>query len=305
MTNYIPTKNITMNLWLLILLFTACSKKETLSDNDIAINSAETISIMTYNISQPLHHDKHPESPHYWPTRKSKVIDLLKKYNPDILCAQEDNPIQITAIKEALNYEKYGVSKYTGIDGDTGPYNAVFYNPKRFSVKESGHFWFSETPEIPSRSWDSSIYTLCTWVKMYDNVSKKDFYVYNNHFDHEGNLTRKNSALMLKERISAKVGTDAVLVTGDMNCYMNSQPVSIFNSFLSNAQSVSTSAPKGPTGTFNNFLVSYDINKYRLDYIFVNKKVKVLTHEIITDSYYNQYYPSDHFPILSKFQLTP
>src|SRR5690606_21150459 len=137
------------------------------------------------------------------------------------------------------------------------------------------------------------------WVKLYDKISKKSFYVYNNHLDHEGNLTRKNSALMLQERINALDGDDPVMVTGDLNCALNSQPVSILNSFLSNAQFVSIYPPQGPAGTFNNFSVTYDINRYRLDYIFVNDKVKVFTHDILTDSYLGQYYPSDHFPILS------
>ncbi len=287
----------------IMLLLIACGKDRDSLSNDGEINSPETIKIMTYNISQPVHHEDQPNSPHYWPTRKDKLIGLLKKYDADILCAQEDNPVQIDDIIKALNYAKYGVSIYTGIDGDSGRYNSIFYKPDRFSIEDSGHFWFSETPDIPSRSWDSSLLTQCIWVKLHDKVTKKSFYIYNNHFDHEGNLTRKNSALMLQDRIEAIPGDIPVLVTGDLNCYMNSQPISILNSFMTNAQFASVQPPQGPTGTFNNFLVSYDINKYRLDYIFVNKKVKVFTHDILTDTYDGQYYPSDHFPILSKIQF--
>src|SRR5690606_24526705 len=116
---FIDIAVLSVRTLILITLFPtvliACKKEN--NDPVIQKKDSNSFRLMTYNISQPVHHPD-PASPHYWPTRKARVISLLKDSKIDILCAQEDNPVQIEAITSALSFSKYGVSKYTGINGD-------------------------------------------------------------------------------------------------------------------------------------------------------------------------------------------
>ncbi|MDD4191111.1 MAG: hypothetical protein PHI28_07265, partial [Mangrovibacterium sp.] len=61
------------------------------------------------------------------------------------------------------------------------------------------------------------------------------------------------------------------------------------------SRQVSAIPPEGPEGTFNGFDINREL-KDRIDYIFVNKEVKVGRYAVLTDSK-GQRYPSDHLPV--------
>ena len=66
---------------------------------------------------------------------------------------------------------------------------ALYYKKDRFALLAEGHFWLSETPETPgSKSWDSSLPRMVTWVKLQDRQqpSSKPILFLNTHFDHRG-----------------------------------------------------------------------------------------------------------------------
>lgn len=70
---------------------------------------------------------------------------------------------------------------------------------------------------------------------------------------------------------------------------------------LSDARRVSATPPYGPAGTFNDFKLDSALPN-RIDYIFVNARVRVLKYAALTDSS-GARFPSDHLPVVARVSL--
>ena len=82
------------------------------------------------------------------------------------------------------------------------------------------------------------------------------------------------------------------------------EPISfILNSGLfKDSYSISETTPKGPAGTLHYW--NFDFNpEHRIDYILVEKSIKVLSFETITDDARQGRFSSDHYPIMIKAEL--
>ena len=104
--------------------------------------------------------------------------------------------------------------------------HSAIYRKDRFNVLDQGDFWFSETPEVPSKGWDATCCNrICSWAKLRDNETEAVFYVFNAHYDHQGKVARKNSSLMLLDRIEKIAEGYPVFVTGDFNAVPEDEPI--------------------------------------------------------------------------------
>jgi endonuclease/exonuclease/phosphatase family metal-dependent hydrolase len=91
-----------------------------------------------------------------------------------------------------------------------------------------------------------------------------------------------------------------LILTGDLNLTKNTVPVQSILKELSDAQDKSLTPPYGPAGTSGGFDVKVMPNK--IDYIFINDKVTVLRHGVLSDSF-GLFYPSDHLPVLAEVKI--
>ncbi|MBQ6688790.1 MAG: endonuclease/exonuclease/phosphatase family protein, partial [Bacteroidales bacterium] len=145
--------------------------------------------------------EKDTEQGDGWEVRCPVVCDILKVESFDIFGSQEVLHNQLEDILAAL--PEYG---YVGVgrnDGKTeGEYAAIFYKMDRIKCLSSGHFWLSETPEIVgSKGWDAKYPRICTWGQFKDRRTGKKFWMFNLHMDHRGVEARKQSAMLVMERI--------------------------------------------------------------------------------------------------------
>ncbi len=135
-------------------------------------------------------------------------------------------------------------------------------------------------------------------------MSRKKFFVFNVHYDHEGKEARKNSSLLLLERIGQIAGNSPVFVTGDFNATPDSEPIRIFYDAkkLSDSYLVTQQPPYGTEGTFNGFQPDAP-SKSRIDYIWVTPGIAVEKYGVLNDRPYGRF-PSDHFPVViqAKFR---
>src|SRR6185369_13301315 len=78
---------------------------------------------------------------------------------------------------------------------------------------------------VGSKSWESSLPRMVTWVELEDkrNADAKLFY-FNTHFDHMSPKARLNSAKLLRQRIGEISRGDAVILTGDFNSGEGAEP---------------------------------------------------------------------------------
>ncbi|MDR6785574.1 endonuclease/exonuclease/phosphatase family protein [Pedobacter africanus] len=253
---------------------------------------ADYINVMSYNIR----YNNTTDGEDAWPNRKENVKALVKFHDADILCVQEALALQADQLLENTNYEMVGVGRTDG--KREGEFSAVYFDKTRFVKKDGGTFWLSDTPEKPSRGWDAAIVRICTWVRLYDKWNKKEFMVFNTHYDHVGVQARIESAKLIKKKIQEIAPKLPVVLTGDLNVTPETEAIATIKTFLSDTKEISMEPAYGPDGTFNSFKWNAPL-KDKIDYIFVNKGFKVQKFGVLSDSK-NRRYPSDHLPIMAR-----
>lgn len=253
------------------------------------------VNLMTYNIRLNVASD----GENAWPKRKDLVKALVKFYDTDILCVQEALPLQVDQLLENSGFAMEGVGREDG--KRKGEHSAIYFNPERFTRKDGGTFWLSETPDKPSKGWDAALNRVCSWVRLYDKMNKKEFMVFNAHYDHIGVQARIESAKLIKQKIQEIAPKLPVVFTGDLNVTPETEAIATIKSFLTDSREISEEPPYGPEGTFNGFNFQSPL-KNRIDYIFVNKGFKVKKYGVLTDSK-DLRYPSDHLPVFVRLYL--
>ncbi len=255
------------------------------------------MNLITYNIRYNNPSDKE----NAWPNRRENVIKLLKLHKADIFSVQEALYDQMMDLKDGMaGFEYVGVGRDDG--NVNGEFSAIFYNSNRYTLLENGTFWLSQTPQIPSKSWDAALNRICTWARLKETETRKTFYIFNTHFDHKGVKARKESALLILKKISEIAERrDPVILTGDFNLTPEEKPLVLIRQKLKDSRQISETVPQGPVGTFNDFDFTSKLES-RIDYIFTNKRVDVKSYTVLTDSEDNRY-PSDHLPVLVQVQL--
>lgn len=259
-----------------------------------SVNS-QSLKVMTYNIRM----DTEQDGVNAWPKRKHKVFELIKKYDPDMVGVQEALHHQLQDLVINLNdYAYIGVGRDDG--KEKGEYSAILYKKEKFEIKESNTFWLSETPEVPgSKSWDAAITRVASWAKAVEKKSKKEFLIANTHFDHIGKEARKNSAMLIKQKLTTLAGELPVILTGDFNCTRDEPPYQAMME-SSSFKPIDT-APQLPPGTFCGFEVG-KMDCRAIDYIFFTQEWKASHYQVIQDND-GKYYPSDHLPVMVEFSL--
>jgi endonuclease/exonuclease/phosphatase family metal-dependent hydrolase len=259
---------------------------------------SQQINVITFNIRLNTASD----GINAWPNRVEMVTGLIKYHEPDIFGLQEALFDQIEDIQKNLpDFEWFGAGRDDG--KKAGEFCPVFFNKTKFILIEQHTFWLSETPEKPSKSWDSSLNRIVTWGRFKSKVTGKQFLVFNTHFDHKGMEARKQSAKLIRKKIEelTKDKNLPVILTGDFNLTPDQEPIALLKRYFSDSREVTEQPPYGPVGTFN----SFDWNapmEGRIDYIFVHGEIKVLKYAVLTDSKEKRW-PSDHLPVFAKVQL--
>lgn len=254
--------------------------------------AAQPVELITYNIRLNTPGD----GEHAWPHRKEQVTALFTFHRADIFCVQEALPGQVDDLAAAFpGYSFEGVGRDDG--KREGEFSAVFYDHERFTKKEGGTFWLSETPAQCSFGWDAACRRVCSWVKLEDQLNGKMFFVFNTHFDHRGEVARRESAKLILEKIREITGGEMpVVLCGDFNLPPGSEPVGLIRSRLRDAFLVTAVPPYGSVATYHGFTYD-DPPGERIDYVFVSDQVKVMRYGALTDSRDRKFF-SDHLPVL-------
>ena len=257
---------------------------------------SQTTNLISFNIR----YDNTSDTINNWNKRKALIASLIQHYDADIVGIQEGLHHQVDYLNNALNgYSYVGVGRDDG--QQKGEYSAIFYNSDKFKVLKTNTFWLSETPEKVSVGWDASMERICTYA-LFENVkTKKQFYVFNTHFDHRGMQARINSAQLIYKKIKEINTSDLpVILMGDLNLTPDTEPIQFLKNNLTDAMGISRKPFYGPKGTFNGFDQDR-IMENRIDYIFVNN-IDVLSYTHIDDRMPNNMHISDHLPVLMSLK---
>ena len=253
-------------------------------------------SIISYNIR----YDNDWDIENSWEIRRNKIGQILVQYSASIIGIQEGLLNQVQYIDSSLiDYEYVGVGRDDG--KKKGEFCAIYFDTTRYVLLKNSTFWLSETPDTISVGWDAALERICTYGLFKDRITKKEFWVFNTHFDHMGVVAREKSSELIVNRIN-KINRQSlpVILMGDFNSTPNSPPIKEIKTELSDALQISLEKLHGPRGTFNGFNEDLPIEK-RIDYIFTND-LKVLSYTHINDRLNNNRHISDHLPVMIKIQ---
>ena len=287
------------------------ASSNTISAQDSGVtNPRESIRAMSFNIRLGVAKD----GDNHWDKRKEIVVKTIQNYDADIVGTQETWEFQAKYLADSMpDYTYVGRSRQ---NDNKGEQCGLLFRSDRFDKLIEGHFWLSETPDRPgSKSWDSSLPRMATWIKLWDRVNEKTLFVINTHFDHRGKLAREQGAIQIRDFVETLPKDSHVIVTGDFNASVGSLPyVAMFGDRDGKSEEAAKviSSPvidtfpaclrekDAPEGTFNGFKGTKSGS--RIDWIAATKNWKVISAEIDRSSF-NGRYPSDHFPVTAELKF--
>ena len=259
--------------------------------------NAQQYTVATFNIR----YANQSDSGNLWVNRAPVVASLIRFHQFDIFGTQEGLIGQLNDISTALpEYERYGIGRDDG--KEKGEHSAIFFKKDKFKLLDKGDFWLSETPEKPGPGWDARLNRICSWVYLQDVKSKKKFYFFNVHYDHQGVKAREESSKLILTKIAQLAGKQPVIFTGDFN----GDHDAVWYKSIAESGTMFDSYTLSPLryangGSFNGFGATVK-RPGIIDHIFVSKGIKVNRYGILTDTYMGKY-PSDHFPVLADVQI--
>lgn len=261
----------------------------------VNFSNAQSLKVMTYNIRL----DVAVDGENAWGKRTDFFTSQIRFYEPDIWGVQEATPNQMNDLENLLpEYSHIGI----GRDGvGKGEASAIFYKKDRFKVTNENTFWLSETPEKPSKSWDSAYPRICTFGLFKDLKAKKTFWVFNTHLDHIGEVARTRGIEMILAKMKeVNQKNYPIIFTGDLNTEPNAERIENLRKVMTDTRLASEQKPFGPSGSFNGFKFNEPVTRL-IDYIFVDNsgRFKVKKYAILSDSK-DLRYPSDHLPIYAE-----
>jgi endonuclease/exonuclease/phosphatase family metal-dependent hydrolase len=257
---------------------------------------AATLNLATYNVRLNTAQD----GANAWPHRREMVKELVRYHEFDVFATQEGLPGQIDDLAAMQEFGHVGAGRDDG--KRAGEHSAIFFRRARFDLLGAGDFWLSQTPDRPSKGWDATCCNrIASWAELRDKASGTRFFFFSVHFDHQGEVARRESARLVLAKVRIIAGDAPVIVAGDFNSTPDTEQVATMRSMLDDARLVSATAPYGPAGTFNGFRID-DPLEHRIDYVFVSPQVKVLKYAALTDSRHGRF-PSDHLPVLVRARI--
>lgn len=256
---------------------------------DENVNSNE-IRVMSYNIRCHAPDDFGKKN---WFYRANLVADTIEKAQPGIIGFQEVNSWQYDYLCESMPLYDSIITYRDDIPvySEGCP---VFFRTDLYTLIEKGSFWLSETPDEMSKDWGAACYRICSYAKLKDNASGKEFIVFNTHLDHVSDEARINGINVVLDKINEFGGVPAILM-GDLNAEEKSDTYKSAIEFFDDTKYMTDNTMKSCTyqgwGT--------QLDRECIDYIMISKSdFKVHSYKVITDTY-DGVYTSDHFPLMS------
>lgn len=284
----------------LVVVSVALLFSTTVFGDDKVPSSTNALTVMTYNLRFAS-----PNPPNAWPARRPLMRELIQQMSPDVMGTQEGVYSQLKDIASDLpEFDWIGLGRE---GGSRGEFMAVFYRKARLESLAFDHFWLSDTPEVMnSAGWGNTYRRMVTWVKFRDRSNGQEFYVFNTHFDHQGQVAREKSAELIRKRVSALDTNLPVFLIGDFNAVAGANKaydILTADKFFTDAWLIAPEKSGEGVNTFNDFK-SVKMKGERIDWILSRGEVAVERAEVSTFARNGQF-PSDHFPVAARVRIAP
>ncbi|NUQ88615.1 MAG: endonuclease/exonuclease/phosphatase family protein [Glycomyces artemisiae] len=260
----------------------------------------DQLHLLTFN----LRYEGGDASPHTWDERRPLVKTVLKREQPSIVFTQEGVYPQLQDVREDLggHYDWIHLGR---LGGSRSEATAVYWNTKRLKVVEYDHQWLSDTPLlIGSKGWGNNVVRMLTWVRFLDLRTGKEFYVVNNHFDHQSEDARQKGAQMNLDVIAPWVEQGfPVVAAGDFNQVPDTPTYTILtDGGLVDTMLAAEEQVTPVWGTWNGWNPVPSETERRIDWILATPGVRVLKAAVNTYAK-DGLTPSDHWPAQALVEL--
>lgn len=250
---------------------------------------ADELKVMSFNIRMGIADD----GDNSWDIRKSAIPAMFADKAPAVFGVQEAYDFQIEYITtNAPQYASIGVGREDGIN--KGEHMSIFYDQNRIELEDWGTYWLSETPDVPSMGWDAACYRTATWALLKDKANGKKFYYVNTHLDHRGVDARKNGLALIVDRIAA-MNPDGfpMVLTGDFNVRPDNPGLEDLDKMMKSARIYAEDSDD--RGSYNGWGKSSQI----IDYIYYAGFEKCTDFKVVTETYDDKPFISDHYPVIA------
>ncbi len=234
------------------------------------------------------------------PERAKRLIPLILEFDADSIGVQEARSPWGALLKRNLQsegYERVGADANGSEATDSTVFATyIFYKKDTYTVIDSGTFWMSQTPEIPS-IYDNTVdcNRTCTWAVLENKETGFRYVHMNTHLDWMNMDVNAIQVAMIREQIERfeQMGYP-VFATGDYNCDEGSASYRTMLKSDSVADAKHIADKTMDIGTYPNY-GKYDVTVSEpIDYVFVTKNsMHVLEYKVIDEKPEGEYV-SDH-----------
>ncbi|MFF5083674.1 endonuclease/exonuclease/phosphatase family protein [Actinoplanes sp. NPDC000266] len=239
-----------------------------------------------------------------WVRRRPVMRALLTTEKPDVIGTQEGLAAQLGDIRDDLGggYDYIGQGRQGGAAGE---FMAIFFRKDRLTPQAYGHFWLSDTPQVPgSETWGGFAIRMVTWARFLDRATGKSFYAVNTHLDNLSEYARDRGADLIRTRLAAMDPPRPIILTGDFNTpARSSSPV--YDLLVTRAgyrDAWAEAGRRGPAyGTFHGYRPLVPDGP-RIDWVLTTPGVTV-SAALINRYRGGTQYPSDHLPVQVRLRL--
>lgn len=258
------------------------------------------ITVMSFNVRQSKAKEVDPNNS--WTNRKDACLTMLRETMPDVVGFQEvQMGDQWPFFRDSLraSYDGYAIGRRDGkVKGET---SGFLYNRTKLTLFEHGTFWLSETPEVPSLSFDEKYYRSATWGIFKVARSNKCFLYINTHMG----LTYKSQTQGFKAILEKlpQLNPDGypVVITGDFNVPVNHDAFAQARETMNNALDVAKQKVNADAPTYNAW---GNESKYVIiDHIWLSRDIRCLVYVTDNKAYDGHQFISDHYPVIAELKF--
>ena len=255
---------------------------------------APTLRVMSFNVLVA----RDIEGPARWSGRRDALVQVIADADPDLLGTQELLREQADFITARLpQYAWFGHGR-RGDGAADDEHMGVFYHRERMRLLDSGHFWLSDTPDVPgSITWGTRYPRMASWGLFERIADGKRLYLLNTHMPYrdEDATARERGATLILRHIAGLPADLPVVLVGDFNDIPGHPPHRALTAVLGDAWE---HAPRrsGPEGTGHWFEGRAE---RRLDWV-LSRGLRPRTVRHLDDAV-DGVLPSDHYPVLVEF----
>ena len=159
---------------------------------------ASRIRVMSFNIRGS---SRDRGKANAWANRASANVQTIERCAPDLIGFQEFQRGNLKIYRQRLR----GYAHILGPRYSNRPphsFNAIFFDPARLELLDSGGFWLSTTPQRYSASWETRVVRSANWALFALSEAGMTFVHLNTHLDHVSTPARREGSKLILRKLA-------------------------------------------------------------------------------------------------------